>query len=226
MSCVAGAGSFFEPKSLLRELDPGRRRVMGRVSVRSTGEIEDEVLAGCQAGDISAFAQLVEAYRDRVFRLCFTLVGQDADDVAQETFLRVHRGLRRFSPHRGARLSTWILCIARNLCRDHHRRQRTRERATLAALKASHVVPTTPEEHAVSTSTEDRLLHALASLPEEQRVAIALWCWDELEYAEIAAIEGVPVGTIRSRLARARDALATALASDLDKESEIAGVGR
>jgi RNA polymerase sigma-70 factor (ECF subfamily) len=177
-------------------------------------ELDRATLERCRRGNAEAFRALVRAYQDRVFGLCVALAGADGEDLAQETFVRVHGSIKQFEPQGPAALSTWILKIARRLCIDRARGARVR----LAAPEVEVASNATPE-HAVSArQTGDRLRAAIAALPEDQRAVIALREWDGLEYEAIAEIEGVPVGTIRSRLARAREALRTALA-DLKEEN-------
>jgi RNA polymerase sigma-70 factor, ECF subfamily len=177
-------------------------------------ELDRATLERCRRGKADAFRALVGTYQDRVFALCVALAGADGEDLAQETFVRVHGAIREFVPEGAAQLSTWILRIARRLCTDRARSARVR----LAAAEADVASAETPERELSARQTGDRLRAAIAALPEDQRAVIALREWDGLEYEAIAEIEGVPVGTIRSRLARAREALRTALA-DLKEEN-------
>jgi RNA polymerase sigma-70 factor (ECF subfamily) len=177
-------------------------------------ELDRATLERCRRGQADAFRALVGAYQDRVFALCVALAGADGEDLAQETFVRVHGAIRTFEPQGPASLSTWILRIARRLCTDRARSARVR----LAAAEVDVATGDTPERELSARQTGDRLRAAIAALPEEQRAVIALREWDGLEYEAIAEIEGVPVGTIRSRLARAREALRNALA-DLKEEN-------
>jgi RNA polymerase sigma-70 factor (ECF subfamily) len=172
-------------------------------------ELDRQTLARCRRGEAQAFRVLVERYQDRVYALCVALAGPDAEDVAQETFVRVHGALAGFDPDGEGRLSAWILTIARRLCADRARRRQRRARLQLAMLPAepAPAVDATLER----AETAAALRAALAGLPEEQRAVLALQLWDELGYEEIAAVEGVPVGTVRSRLARAKQALKRAL---------------
>jgi RNA polymerase sigma-70 factor (ECF subfamily) len=172
-------------------------------------ELDPETLAACRAGDEPAFRRLVELYQDRVYALCVALAGGEALDVAQETFARVHGALHRFDPGGAARLSTWILTIARRLCRDFA--VKARPIPVGDAWPESVDEGAGPDQRLEETARLRRLREAMLALPDEQRAALVLRVWDGLEYEEIAAVEEVPVGTIRSRLARARDALATAL---------------
>ncbi|HEX2572111.1 MAG TPA: sigma-70 family RNA polymerase sigma factor [Polyangia bacterium] len=175
-------------------------------------ELPASTLAACRRGDAHAFRALVECYQDRVYALCVALAGRaDAEDLAQETFLRVHQAIGRFAPDGPATLGGWILTIARRLCHDRARSARLRVEVAVGAGLETAAATRNPEEAAQGASLVAALHVALAALPEEQRAVFALREWDGLEYEEIAAVEGVPVGTVRSRLARAREALRTAL---------------
>lgn len=171
-----------------------------------------DLIDRARRGDRSAQQSLVEAYQARVFAVCTAMGGSDAEDLAQETLLRALTVLRTFDPRGPARLSTFVLRIARNLCIDRARSARARmtddsDVDRLPGGVASHA-------QLISDGDAEHVRRAILALPADQRAAVVLRIWGELEYAEIAAIEGVPLGTIRSRLARARDALSDALAPE------------
>jgi RNA polymerase sigma-70 factor (ECF subfamily) len=179
-------------------------------------ELDSATLSASRHGDAAAFRQLVEHHQDRVYGLCLALAGSDAEDVAQETFVRVHAALPGFDPVRHEKLSSWILTIARRLCADRARNHKRRQELQL------HIVAAEPRPGADEQLDQARrratLQKAVAALPEDQRAVVALRAWDGLEYEEIAAIERVPIGTVRSRLARAKQALKRALGLDEDEE--------
>ncbi|HJZ86383.1 MAG TPA: sigma-70 family RNA polymerase sigma factor [Polyangia bacterium] len=177
-------------------------------------ELDAATLSACRHGDARAFEALVRAHQDAVFALCVALAGADAEDLAQETFVRVHRSIRSFDPAGPATLKTWILRIARHQCQDRARAARLRVERALAPGAEPPATEQSPEERALAADLGQRLRTAIAALPEEQRAVIALREWNGLEYEAIAALEGVPIGTVRSRLARAREALRAALAED------------
>ncbi len=184
-------------------------------------ELDSATIAQSRRGDAAAFRRLVEHYQDRVFALCTALAGADAEDVAQETFVRVHAALPSFDVGRDEKLSSWLLTIARRLCAD---RARNFKRQQALRLR---IVPNEPRPGADDALDDVRkkatLRAAVAALPEEQRAVVALRAWDELEYEAIAAVEGVPVGTVRSRLARAKQALRRALGLDDEDDEERHG---
>ncbi len=187
-------------------------------------DLSPATLEACRLGDSAAFRQLVETYRGPVLALCTALAGSDGEDLAQETFVRVHRAIQRFDPAGAASLRGWILCIARRLCHDRARVLRRRSGVLLDDLHdASASDPAAALDRAAPAA---HLTRAIAALPDPQRAALALYEWDGLDYAEIAAIEAVPVGTVRSRLHRAREALRLALTSVLAACRGGAAAGR
>jgi RNA polymerase sigma-70 factor (ECF subfamily) len=168
---------------------------------------EIELCAACARREEWAFRRLLVAYQQPVYALCVALAGADGEDLAQETFLRVFRAIGEYDARGAATLRSWILTIARRLCQDRARHVRRGVEVSVEAPEP--LDPRSGADEALDTAR--RLRAALAALPEEQRAVIALREWEGLEYEEIAAIEGVPVGTVRSRLARARVALREAL---------------
>ncbi|WP_250035659.1 sigma-70 family RNA polymerase sigma factor [Paractinoplanes maris] len=156
-------------------------------------------------GDEAALAAFVRATQAEVWRFTAALVDPgSADDLTQETFLRAFKALAAFEARSSAR--TWLLGIARRTCADHLRTviRRRRLDARLAA-EAWTASPSPDPAHRLSTAD------LLGRLGEERRTAFVLTQVLGLSYAEAAEIEDVPVGTIRSRVARARDELVTAV---------------
>jgi RNA polymerase sigma-70 factor (ECF subfamily) len=172
-------------------------------------ELAPEQIARARAGDRAAQAAFVAMYQDRVHAVCMALAGPDAEDCAQEALIAALIGLRRFDDAGPARLGTYVLRIARNRCVDRSRSARVRVRTVdteplAGGLSADVSLEAARDAEAVRA--------AVLALPEDQRAVIALHTWGELEYDEIASILGVPIGTVRSRLARGRDALRARLA--------------
>lgn len=162
---------------------------------------ESELLARCRTGDFEAFAQLVQRYRDRIFNLAWQLLGNrdDAEDVAQETFLQAFEHLSEF---RGdAQLLTWLYRIAINACK-----MKVRQRKFVEPLPEDFE----PAEEIDWNAVEERWLlkrkidAVLAKLSEPLRLVLVLREMHELSYDEIASVLGIPVGTVRSRLFEAR----------------------
>ncbi|MCO8272842.1 sigma-70 family RNA polymerase sigma factor [Actinoplanes sp. TRM 88003] len=156
-------------------------------------------------GDEAALATFVRATQAEVWRFTAALVDPGAaDDLTQDTFLRAFKALPAFEARSTAR--TWLLGIARRTCADHLRTvvRRRRLDARLAA-EAWTATPSPDPAHRLSTAD------LLDRLGDERRTAFVLTQVLGLSYAEAAEIEDVPVGTIRSRVARARDELVTAV---------------
>ena len=177
---------------------------------------ELEWLQQAQRGDRAAFARLVQAYQGPVFNLCYRMLGNavDAEDAAQETFLRVYTKLNTYQQDR--KLSSWVLSIASHHCIDRLRRRRgdslsLDEEPVAATLSARE---TGPEESALAAETRDAVQAAVNRLEPAYRVPLILRYWHDLSYAEIAETLGVPVGTVRSRLHNAIRLLRARLAQE------------
>ncbi|MBU2669663.1 sigma-70 family RNA polymerase sigma factor [Actinoplanes bogorensis] len=158
-----------------------------------------------RAGDAAATAAFVRATQAEVWRFTAALVDPGAaDDLTQDTYLRAFKALPAFEARSTAR--TWLLGIARRTCADHLRSvvRRRRLDAKLAA-EAWTASPSPDPAHRLTTAD------LLGRLSDERRTAFVLTQVLGLSYAEAAEVEDVPVGTIRSRVARARDELVTAV---------------
>jgi RNA polymerase sigma-70 factor (ECF subfamily) len=179
-------------------------------------EIDELTLARARRGESSALSALVRHYQRPVYALVGRLlVGRRAealDDVAQEAFLRVCRGLPRFSSEGKARLSTWILTVATRTCLNALRDGRRAD--ALAPEAAANAAPDDPEQTALEREQRRRVEAAMTALPEEMRAVLVLRAYHDFDYDEIAAALGVELGTVKSRLGRARAALREALAED------------
>jgi RNA polymerase sigma-70 factor (ECF subfamily) len=160
-------------------------------------------------GDESAFEAVYSAHADRVYGLCLRLSGnpEDAGDLAQEVFLRVHRHLGRFAGR--SALGTWIWRIAVNVCRSRLARRRPPALGLEEAVGGAEPVAAgeSPEEAAALAEHRRRVARALVGLPAKLRVAVILRDVEGLSYEEIAQVERLPLGTVRSRIARGREAL-------------------
>lgn len=181
----------------------------GRVPARQTVPVDELTRLAIDAGrgDQVALAAFVRRTQPEVWRLCARLGDRDAaDDLTQEVYLRALPALTRFRGDSSAR--TWLLQVARHTCADHVRR-RTRRRALVDRLVARGSDLVEPDG-----SGEVDLDAAVAALDEDRRAAFVLTQVVGLSYAEAAEVCGVPIGTIRSRVARARGDLLTALGAD------------
>lgn len=180
------------------------------------GSREASLIARCAAGDEQACAELVEEHQRLVFQLALNLLGdtQEALDLSQEVFLRVFRTLPTFRGN--STLRTWIYRITVNQAKNRLRWWRRRRRAQQVSLDEhmrdhgdlpTDAVGSSPDRVLRQKEIGDRLREALDRLPFDQRTAIVLREIDGLSYDEIAFSLGVAVGTIKSRLARARESL-------------------
>ncbi len=180
--------------------------------MRKDVEADDVELARrAGQGDQDAFGILVERHAAAARRLARTVLPEpaDADEAAQDGFLAAWRAANRYDATRPFR--PWLMQIVLNAARDFGRRQRTRYTEPLdpelVAGSAS------PERETDRSLLRERLREALAQLPERQRIAVTMFDAEGYPHAEIAALLGVPEGTVRSDVFHARRALREALAS-------------
>jgi RNA polymerase sigma-70 factor, ECF subfamily len=187
------------------------------------GTPDSELLGRFHTGDHAAFAALLERYQRPVFNFILRSLShrQVAEDLTQEVFLRVIQGAGGFQSQ--SRFSTWLFTIARNVCVDHGRRMKHRKHASLDAPtndsdtavrlveRMPHQQPGT-DRSAASPRIRERIQRALEHLPEEQREVFLLRQVDDLPFAEIAVICGIPENTVKSRMRYALERLQTALA--------------
>jgi RNA polymerase sigma-70 factor (ECF subfamily) len=175
------------------------------------------------AGETDAFTVLVDRYRTRLSRFIerYTYDVEDARDVTQEVFIKVYGALDSFDPR--FKFSTWLFRIAGNAAIDHLRRRRIRtlplERPPDQDGESRAVDPpeTRPDPH--EEFSRQRLREALAAaidrLPDDYRELISLRHYGELPYEEIAELKGMPLGTVKNKLFRARQALRDLLPGDI-----------
>lgn len=170
---------------------------------------DDESLAArAEAGESEAFEDLIGRYEKPVFRMIyqFTNDRHQAEDLSQETFVKAYRSLEKFDPEKG-RFSTWLFTIARNLCRNAWR-SRSSDPVD-CRREEDFIVVRNPEDEASAREVFNELNLALERLPEVFRSAFILGVIEQLPLAEVAEIEGVAEGTIKSRISRAREQLRT-----------------
>ncbi|MEV6212110.1 RNA polymerase sigma factor [Kitasatospora sp. NPDC051914] len=181
-----------------------------------------------RAGDPDAFAELFDSYARTVYNHAFRLTGDwsVAEDVMSATFLEAWRLHGAVEPEGGS-LRPWLLGVATNLARNHCRSNRRYRAAAAAAAAAVPLVPDHADE--VAGRLDDRLriavtLRQLGALRRPEREVLLLCLWEGLEYAEAARVLGVPLGTVRSRLSRARTKLRKLADAELKKNRwELAG---
>lgn len=167
-----------------------------------------KLVSRCQRGDLSAFNMIVERYQSRVFNVAARILGNraSAEDVTQETFISAYRAIARF---RGGSLTAWLMRIATNASRDFLRASRRRPAESLDEflLDSSFQVASSepsPEQHALRGELGAEIQRAILSIPEDQRAVLVLVDVQAMSYEEAAASAGVSVGTVKSRLSRAR----------------------
>ena len=177
---------------------------------------ERELVERCRAGDEQAFEELVEAYRNLVFGLIARTM-QDrsrAEDLAQEVFLRVHRGLPYFRGE--ARLSTWIYRIVANVCLEQHGKpvgvSSLDEEQKPGAMKAATAVV---DRQFTDFELRDRLEKAIARLPPNYRLLVAAHYLEGIRYEDLAEALQIPLGTVKTQLHRAKQQLRRMLETDL-----------
>lgn len=176
-----------------------------------------EPMLAAQRGDMDAFRTLLEMFQDRVMRVMTSVLRCDramAEDLSQEVFLRVHKGLPTFDGQ--VRFVTWLHTIAMNVAISEYRRRRAkkRDRRTLSidqpvrGTDDLYITPTgreiDPAEKAHQHEFVARVRECVHELPDEYRAAVVLRDMESLSYEEIAEVLQLPIGTVRSRIHRGR----------------------
>ncbi len=178
--------------------------------------LEDAELVGlARDGDVRAYEELVERYRDLAFRTAWIVTRStaEAEDAAQEAFVKAYYAIPRFRP--GAPFKPWLLRIVANEAKNRGRSARRREALALRAAAADpgDAVPS-PEAAALHDDERRTLLAAMAALPHRERLVLAYRYYFDLTEAEMAEALGCPPGTVKSRLSRAMAHLRTQLGQD------------
>jgi RNA polymerase sigma-70 factor (ECF subfamily) len=168
----------------------------------------------CQAGEVEAFTELFETYKNLVFRTAFLMLDSvpEADDILQEVFVQVYRSLKSYDPAKGA-FTTWLYRITVNKCLNR-RRHWTFFTPSLDAM-SDRDLPTTagPDDQ---RADHDLVQQALKHLSAKLRIVVILRFYGELSYAEISEVLELPLGTIKSRLNLALRTLQARLKDELD----------
>ncbi len=212
---------------------PGREEIQRSHQSQPVRVIDDpdrDLVKRWQAGDEAAFEQLVRLHEKKVFRLLLRMMGnrEEAEDVAQETFLSLHRHGHRFRGE--ARFSTFVYRVASNAALNR-RRTLGRNRARLKKLAVRQAAgddlpqsPRNPEDSTGGVEISGAVRDALETLKPSLRLPVLLYDIEGLAYGEIAEVLGVAEGTVKSRIHRARQALRQKLAP-LVKESHEGPAG-
>ncbi|GAB5520819.1 MAG: sigma-70 family RNA polymerase sigma factor [Rhodothermales bacterium] len=180
---------------------------------------DEDLIAHFQSGTVEAFNLIVDRYSNRLGSYLYNFVHDwdKAEDLLQETFIRVYRNRFAYTPI--ARFSTWIYTIAGNLARSEYRKVKSRKTQSLEAMGAggeTFDIPLPDEQFAADLGAEDRVYQdqisrALDKLTPAFQEAIILRDIQQLTYDEIAQITGLPMGTVKSRINRARTKLQSLL---------------
>jgi len=178
----------------------------------------------CISGDAEAWEELVQTYHRRIYNICYRFAGStdDAQDLTQDVFIKIHRTLASYDLERGA-FMTWVTTITRNLLVDHFRKtKQDRVTDSLDSAPSDHedAMPLsdqiqdtsrTPDDRAQSRETGEMVHQALQKLSPELREAVILRDLQDMDYKEIAAVLKAPEGTVKSRINRGRAELARVL---------------
>jgi len=178
---------------------------MEALSIDPATQVDDSVLvATALGGRPDAFGTLVERYDRAVYHLAYRTLHdpEEARDVAQEAFFKAYRSLRTFKP--GAKFSTWIFAITYHACCDRLAR---RKRYSNEGLPERADTAAGPESQAVASDEAQRLRAAIDALPEKYRAVITLYHLQGRQYDEIAQVLGIPMGTVKTHLFRAKEQL-------------------
>jgi len=180
-------------------------------------EISD-LIVRCQTGNREAFDELIARYQRYVFNLVYQHLGDidDIDDVAQEVFVRIYKFIRKYRGQ--ASLESWIYKIVLNYCRTHARRRSSLARLFVPISTTKHdeersfelldALPDhsyNPEKTIEQRKIVQEIMEAVRALPEIYRNILIMREVNELSYEEIAEILGISIGTVKSRISRARD---------------------
>lgn len=176
---------------------------------------EKAFILAAQKGDISAFNQLVRAYQMLVYRTAYRVLGEktSAEDATQDAFISAYKHIRAY---RGGSFKAWLLRIVTNACYDQLRVKQRRPSASLDAMLvdpdnpapgADRAAPESPQEFAERQELGATIQRGLATLPPDQRVTLVLADVEGFSYDEVAEATGANLGTVKSRLSRARMAL-------------------
>ena len=205
----------------------GTHRVESRTGERYLDVDWQLVVRRCLDGDSLAWTELVKAHHRRVYGLCYRFTGSphDAEDLAQDVFLKIYGNLATFDLAKGS-FQTWITTLTRNLLVDHFRRSKqqratdsmdagwdeSEEQHTARRISDRLADPNpSPQEHAAQKELEKMVQQALTKVSPELREAVILRDLQDMDYKEIAQVLRIPEGTVKSRISRGRAELARLL---------------
>ena len=174
---------------------------------------ESQLVEAHRAGDPDALGELLAGYQKRVYSICYRMIrdDQNAKDLTQDSLIRIIEKLDTYDGR--ARLSTWVIRIAMNVCLSHLRRERLRRHAPLEAPGSDQIEPRgtegepSPASRVEQAEMKQILLQAMDAIDPQMRSMIVLRDMQGLDYHRIGEVLEIPVGTVKSRLFRARAAL-------------------
>lgn len=189
---------------------------------------DEALMLACGQGDEAAFSILLSRHQNRVYGTVVKMIGSgpDAEDVAQEIFIRVHKAAPSYRPE--AKFTTWLYTICRNCVFTHCKRAKRHRAEPLewnleegGASETPYADPAVqaPSKELLDREMAGRINAALTSLPENQRLALVLRQYEQLDYEEIARVLGTTVSSVKSLLFRARDTLRNELKAYLNETS-------
>jgi RNA polymerase sigma-70 factor, ECF subfamily len=176
---------------------------------------DGELVERCRRGDEPAWHELVGRHTRRVFGIAYRFAGRvdEAEDLTQDVFVKVYQSLGRYEPAHGA-FAGWITTVARNQAIDHYRRRREEHRRAAGSPELLEGLPAggdSPEGQAERGERAQLVRRGVRNLPSDLREALVLCDLKGLSYEEAATALGVPLGTVKSRINRARLELARRL---------------
>ena len=209
-----------------RQSDPERVQPASRDTPRLTPLAELQLVEAHRDGDPAAMGTLLEAYQRRIYSICYRMVRDEheARDLTQDAMLRVIQGLDSYDGR--SKLSTWVIRVTMNTCLSHLRKQKLRrhgsldagsENATSGPLDPRSLGELSPAGRVELAEMRIMLGRALLCLDPDMRAVLVLRDMQELEYGKIAKALEVPIGTVKSRLFRARVALRAAVEVELGR---------
>jgi RNA polymerase sigma-70 factor, ECF subfamily len=168
---------------------------------------DGDLITRFNRGDPSGFEELVRKYQDRIYNLCRYMIqdAHDAQDAAQDVFLKAYQNLKAFKPD--ASLYTWLYRIAVNTCLDYKKKSRPEQAADDSVIDDLASTEASPEQRYRSKEIGQAIQAAFQKLPKDLRVVIVLKEIEELSYEEIAEVLHTSIGTVKSRISRAREEL-------------------
>jgi RNA polymerase sigma factor (sigma-70 family) len=172
---------------------------------------ENALLQASKNGDVEAFNVLVLEYQGQIFNVCYRMLGDpsSAEDMTQEAFVSAYKNIKRFKE---GNFRAWLFRIASNSCRDYLRSPRLRKSQSLELIEETFegvLISNleSPDNFAIRKELSGVIQVALLKLPEDQRFALILVDVQGMSYEEAANILDTPIGTVKSRLSRAREAV-------------------